>query len=455
MQRYTHNRKWLLALLVATVLLVFAGGVYAQDEPTDVETVEAVQQVPTDIEQRAADAVTEAENLVEFAFNLLGIFEAISVAITVVGAALGVFGFARLLSAENSLTAARDDVEREIKSIREQFEADLQTREQAFAALSNELMQTVEQQRREASNATLATALITFGERQYRATDYQGALDTYQRALELDMNNPVTYYRLAYVYINNGELDNAEDNLKKSLDIDSEFAPAKAALGFVYRRKGEKMDEGLPREQMFNHAEHWMLDGLRSSPKLIDEDGESWWGALGGLYKKRGQLKQAIYCYEQAATVTPNSSYPFGNLAQLYGQLNNIEEMLKRYERVERLARAEVQAEVGNYWGYFDMLTAQLANGHTERAEENFISVVETVPPDAVYAFDILVGTLRNLANLLREYPQAKDILIFANRIAAYKREREQDPTVGDVMRQGEDTVTVEAIPDADTPPEG
>ena len=377
---------------------------------------------------QAEAALAEAEALVDLAFNLLGIFEAISVAITIVGAALGAFGFARLISAESNLTKAREDVEAELADIRAQFNEDLRQREERFTELSANLRQNVQDQRKNISDATLATALLSFGERQWLASDMNGALDTYKRALELDDNNPVTYYRLGYVYMHLSQLDKAENALQRSLEIDNRFAPAKVALGYAYRRKGEELADSIQREQMLNKGEQYMLEGLKESPKLVDENNESWWGTLGGLYRRRGQIDQAINAYERAAEVTPNSSYPFGNLATLYGRRNDISDMLQMYQRVERLARAEVQAEVGNYWGYFDLLTAHLALGHIDAAEDTFPAALETVPPDATYALESLVITLQQLHEMLKDKPYAAEIIAFADRAQEQFQQRQQAP---------------------------
>lgn len=436
------RRKRLLAGMLLILLLIPAAVASAQDE------------LPPELEAEVQQTIERAQAMLDFAFNLLGIFEAVSVAITIVGALFGAFGFIRLISAQNSLTKAREDVEREITNIRAQFDADLARRREEFEQLSQQLLQAVEEQRKDAANATanaaLATALLGFGERQFKAADFNGAVDTYKRALNLDDNNPVTYYKLGYAYSQMGELDDAETYLKKSLEIDEQFNPAKVALGYTYRRKGEKLEEGIERERILNMAEGWMLDGLKASPKLVDEDGESWWGALGGLYKRRSQTDQAVYAYQQAAIVTPNSSYPFNNLANLYGESGDLEAMLKMWGRVERLAAAEVQAEVGNYWGYFDLLTAHLATGQTDKAEDILPAVLGTVPPDAVYALGTLVSTLRKVGELLADYPQSKDLFAFARRIERYREAREQNPEAFALDPVPADTMNIKTTPETE-----
>lgn len=444
-------RRISTCIWICVALFVFVTGVAAQDEPEpeSADVVATIEAIATEVSQTAVDAQAAADDAArnnDLAFNLLGIFEAISLSITVAGAALGAFGFVRLISAQSSLTEAREQAEEEVKELRRSIEEDLELRRRDFNKLEAEVTTMVEQQRSEAAQATLATAMLSFGERQYRASDYVGAVNTYRRALELDNNNPITYYRLGYVLNSQGDLTEAEKQLLRSLEIDEKFAPAMVALGFVYRRMGEKMERGPERDQMLNRAEKYMLDGLQISPKLIDDDGESWYGALGGLYRRRGQIEQAVYAYEQATGVTPHSSYPFGNLAMLYGEQRNVDGMLRMYQRVEKLAYAEVQAEVDNYWGYFDLLTARLALNKAEKAEEVLPSVLETVPNDANYAYDSLLSTLGKVRDALEGYEQAATIGQFSERIKRYAIERKASDSKVPAMLRPESTGTFEAI---------
>src|SRR5690606_30903379 len=131
---------------------------------------------------RAADAARYAGD----ASSFLGIFEAISVAITIAIGALGVVGVTRLFSAQNALTEARKRVNEELDTLRKEFEDEIERRRKALIELNDLLRQSAEQQKRESARATLALSLLPLGERQYRAQDLKGAYETYLRALELD-----------------------------------------------------------------------------------------------------------------------------------------------------------------------------------------------------------------------------------------------------------------------------
>jgi tetratricopeptide (TPR) repeat protein len=430
-------RRRLVILIVCCLwLATLAGPAIAQGDvsatplPFDTASPQAspaaAQAEPESIDDalaRAEAAAARAETLLEEtrrmaedasryagdASSFLGLFEALGIVITVVAGAFSAFGIYRLFSAQNELTLSR-----------KRFEQELERKESELAALEQQLRRNNAEQHAQSTRATLALSLLPLGERQYKAQDFKGACDTYERALKLDSNNPVIYYRLGYVCVQSGQLDDAVQYLTRALEIDPEFPLAMAALGYAYRRQAEKMEAGLERERLMNMAERCMLDGLALSPKLVDDDGESWWGSLGGLYRRRGLNEQAIRAYQQAAEVTPHSSYPFSNLAMLYMGEQDRDAMLRMFKRVERLAKGETQADVDNYWAYADLLTAQLALGKFSEAEEALQSLFDTAPSDSPYALELLTDTLGRLMSALGdEGGQSKRIETFVGRIRA------------------------------------
>jgi tetratricopeptide (TPR) repeat protein len=348
-------------------------------------------------EARITSAEDRANTAFDNATNFLGIFEAIGLIVTIIGgliAALaavgGLVGFQGLRQAQENL-----------KNAKEKFEKDLEARTKELQQVREAMESTVETQRQAAANANLALSFLQLGERQYRSQDYLGALDTYQQALKLDPNSLITHYRLGYVYTQSGKLEEAQHHLNQALAIEPNFAPALAGLGYVFRRIGEKMSMGVDRDQLLNRAEQHLLRALSISFKLVDDDNESWWGSLGGLYRRRGQIDQAIAAYERAKEVAPKSSYAWGNLARLYAEKQNYDKMYKTYQRVEQLARGETLAEVDNYWAYADLMTSQLVLGKTKDAEITLNSVLEIAPTESPYVFESLLDTLRDLARLM------------------------------------------------------
>ncbi len=372
-------------------------GLPAGDLATQVyQNAERASAAAEDAQRYADEAETQVSIHLDTANDLLGLFQNVTavsgVLIPLLAVVAGVVGVSRL-----------NDAQKELEGARERFEREMAEKQAELVKVREQLEQSAQQQRENASRANLALSLLTLGERQYRSQDFEGALDTYRRALELDPNSLITHYRLGYVYTQSGKLEQAQHHLTRALEIENNFAPALAALGYVYRRIGEKMPMGIEREKTLNKAETYLLEGLSISPKLVDDDDKSWWGSLGGLYRRRNQIDEAIDAYEKAGVVTPKSSYAFSNLALLYVTKKDKEAMMRTYQRVEQLAWGEVQADVDNYWAYADLLTARLALGKDKEAEEVFNSVLEIAPADSPYVFESLLDTLQRLRAALGE----------------------------------------------------
>lgn len=361
---------------------------------------------------QAQNANNQSQQALNLASNLLGIFEAIGLTLTVAGVVITTFSQGRFDAATKDLEEARQIFEEEILNARQRFEVALEEREAELKALREELQLSAQRDRQRTSDALLATALIPLGERQYKTADYKGAVTTYQRALELDPNNPAINQRLGYVFIQSGEIDKAKEHYERAIEREQNFAPALAGLGYVYRRLGEKVRfEGLTpeqkderiieRDQLLNRSEDLLLQALRLSPKLVDDDGESYWGILGGLYKRRGQIDQAIEAYEKVTDVTPQSSYGYGNLALLYQKTGERDKMLATYEIVEQIASKEAEAEAGNFWGYADLIVSSYAIGKADQAKLSLPIAISIAPQDSPWMLAGLTDTLRELVNFL------------------------------------------------------
>ena len=398
---------------------------------------------------RAELAAINAEKGLDRSFELLNLFEVFGAVFTllipVLALVAGFFGLRRLQQLNKEVDDAMrrfEDIEgmaekmldarlqvQEIAQLVTKALTEIEARTESLSSMREstrlELLELREQLERSTSNAVLALSFLPLGESQYKSGDFKGAIDIYQRALKLDTMNPIINYRLGYAYTQSGRLEEAERYLQAALAIEADFAPALATLGYVYRRRGEKMEEGIERIIMLNLAEKNLARALELSPKLVDADGESWWGSLGGLFRRRGETDRAIYAYTQASIVTPNSSYVFSNLALLYMQKNDRLKMIETYEKVEKLAADEAQADINNYWAYNDLVTSRLALGMIPEAEKALDRVFTTTPDDAYYALEALLFTVIRLADVL-ESEKGEVTKNFIERIKTQTELREQ-----------------------------
>jgi tetratricopeptide (TPR) repeat protein len=244
---------------------------------------------------------------------------------------------------------------------------------------------------------TQAVALLPVGENQYRAQDYTGALATYRRAVEMSEENPLALYRAGYASIQVGQLDRAMGHLNQALDVDPTFAPAQAALGYLYRRLAEAQEtDDRARNSLFDEAERHLNEALSQNRRLLDEDGEAWLATLAGLQRRRRQYEQALRTYTEATEVTPFAAYPYGAMALVYADKSDYPQMIKQYERVEWRARNEVSARPTNPWGHANLLLARVALGREDKLiEEEFTLMFLSLPRESAFILPTVMGSLR------------------------------------------------------------
>ncbi|XWX04228.1 tetratricopeptide repeat protein [Aggregatilineales bacterium SYSU G02658] len=389
--------------LIAVLLLMIYVSVEGQEAAVPAPAEASI--TPAQLENavlRAEMAAALAEQNINIAASLLNVFEGVALAltagVTVGGIVLGVFG---IRSIQDTRRVSRE-LREEAAQLRQQFEQEINKREALLEQLRQRIemtaQETTDSLQRRTDDALSAIAILEQGELQFKAADYEGAVSAYEKALMLDPSNPFIHQRLGYVYTQLGEIDKASLHYQTAYNARPDDPAALAGVGFVIRRIAEKMPGGVEQEIKFVEAEAYLLKALALSPKLVDDDGESWWGVLGGLYRRRGMIDKAIEAYERATRVTPQSSYGFSNLALLYVKKGQTERMQSTYELVEKIAAKEAGAANSSYWSYADLLVARLALGKQDQALDDLEVALSIVPSNSAWMLEGLRETLLDLS---------------------------------------------------------
>lgn len=321
------------------------------------------------------------------ALDYLGLYEALGFALTlgglvvaVIGAVAATFG----LRNYNEIVDELDETRKKYEQAQEQIEENEKKSAEALREISNsreDIKQEVESGiRADWEKSHLALSLIHLAQRQYELGNVNGALDTYERAISLDASNPMPYYYRGYILTQKNQLEKAVTSLSNALQLDHEFLHAEAALGYALRCIGDREDDDTKKSELYLEAEKRLKRALADDNRLIDADGESWYGSLAGLYKRTGDFKQAEFYYERAQEVTRLSSYPAVNLAILALQ-TKADNVNQRFAEVERLANLKIGAVLEYYWGYGDLLMAELALGKNKKALETLELLFDVIPP--------------------------------------------------------------------------
>ncbi|MCB9454056.1 MAG: TIR domain-containing protein [Anaerolineaceae bacterium] len=276
---------------------------------------------------------------------------------------------------------------------------------------------------------------IQYGENHYRNGDYNNALETFMGALRVasDALLDDIHYRTALAYTarathqrdatkKRDDLVRAVPHLEKAIELNENYAEARAQMGYVYRLMRDVAESDKERTECLEKAATYFKEALDQRPDMVDEVGESWWNTLGGVYKRLGKTEKAIEAYERAAReVKNNSSYPYSNLGTLYMQEGNADKLIQSYRFVERYAPMSLQKNPSDYWARGDLLVAKLALGKTPDIESIFNEYVLDAK-DAPYALKTLLETLESLVKIVGK-DKSEAIQTYITRLASLTKD--------------------------------
>jgi tetratricopeptide (TPR) repeat protein len=395
----------ILAVVMAAIALLLS---YQNERRVKIELREGVQSVDAEyILARANDAT-------QFADSILSFLEGAS---ALLGIMLFVGGWMFRNNIQQQIEKLQDSATEAIKESRkfvqdsrddlEKRKTDLQAMESALQQrmdrLVQETTQRLEETQTQARNLFRVLSLQLLAEQQVRSYNIDTAVSTLRSALTINPDDHATNYLLGYLYIQRKQIDLALNHLEHALKSEQNFTPGIAALGLALRRKGDSLDNDghqAERDLFWGQAESRLLEALSQDHRLTDADGESYFGTLGGLYRRQKRYYAALDAYERAYQVTPNSSYPLINLASIHTHEGNLKQARHYFEKVVEQARLALDDDPRNAWRRCDLAQALLVMGQQDEALKELRAVIKQDPERSV------LETVRSGLSFLSESPE-------------------------------------------------
>lgn len=343
-------------LILITLFFVSVSVLQAQEVTPDPlsEAQEIVSQAQAETQQ-----MLDIINTLFGGIQVFGVVVAIAGGlVTLAGGLLTIVGFRNVYVFRKELSSIRE--------LKEKLEEGQKKLDQKLGE-TQKLPALIEEQMNKSTEQMYALALVQFANLQIDLGNRSAALKTLERALERDNQNHVTQFFYGEVNVRLGHYEKGIEYLTKAQSED--MPDARATLAYAYRMLGDQ-DEAR-RDQYYSKSESIYTELEQQYPDLLDITGESVYGGLAGLYRKRNMIDKAIAAYERIAGVTPGSSYPINNLGLLHfefdGQFNaDCEKGREYFERSRRKAKYALQAETADYWRLFDLITAEVALENVE-----------------------------------------------------------------------------------------
>jgi type IV pilus biogenesis/stability protein PilW len=181
----------------------------------------------------------------------------------------------------------------------------------------------------------------------------------------------VQYFKLGQADFSEGKNQQAIENLKRSLKLDSKNADVHNFLGVVYLLLSD-----------FPSAEKELEDALKLNPYLTDAK-----NSLGAVYMKTERPGKAREIFEEALN---DKTYP--DPEKILYNLGTLDLEAKRYpEALDAFQRAVV-ANAAYAKGYFGLARVYAETGRTQDARTNYQKVISLDPksPEAARAQEFL-----------------------------------------------------------------
>ncbi len=153
-----------------------------------------------------------------------------------------------------------------------------------------------------AEKAPAADKYIIDANQYYAQGNYASAIPLYEKAIDIDPNNDMAYFRLALSYNYNGNYDKAIAVFNKEIELYPENYNIYDVQSMSYENKGD-----------FDNAIANSNKALQLNP-----DDEYAYNNRGTAYLSKGDVDRAIADYDKAAEINPNLSLIYHNRARAY-----------------------------------------------------------------------------------------------------------------------------------------
>ncbi|TQV89683.1 serine/threonine-protein kinase [Aliikangiella coralliicola] len=147
----------------------------------------------------------------------------------------------------------------------------------------------------------------------YAKTEFDKAMQSYQKAIKMDSNNAIAYFGLAKIYKRNGELDKAEQTYLRSLEINENWIVWNYLAVFYYRTN--QLDKA--------ESAYSMLQKLTPNNDVAYQ-------INGAIQMSRGDYKNALKTFTEAIKIEATGNN-YSNLGTVQFYQKNYDDSIKNF----------------------------------------------------------------------------------------------------------------------------
>jgi len=265
----------------------------------------------------------------------------------------------------------RQDREEFAKSVRrnKELEADLARVNAELAELKERYKTASESQKQEINREVkrnedefTAVQWNEKGMERYNRKDYQGAIEYFRKAIELDPKYASPWNNMGGAYGALGDHNKEIEYCRKAIEIDPKDAYPWNNMGFAYNELGN-----------YNMA----IECYRKAIEL-DQKNAYPWNNMGVAYGELGDYNKAIGYYRKAIELDPKYATPWINMGFAYDKLGD-------YNKGIECCRKAIELDPKDASPWNNMGIAYYHLGNYPKAVECFQKAVELEPRDELF----------------------------------------------------------------------
>ena len=166
--------------------------------------------------------------------------------------------------------------------------------------------------------------------------EFDNAIKSCEKSIELDNNFPPSYFNMGNAYHNKKEYDTAINNYKKAVELNPEFKEAWNGIGFSYELKSD-----------YDNALNSLKTAIEIDPNYVIA-----YYNMGNVYKHRNELDSAIESYKKVVELNPNQAKAWLFLASIYHEQKEYNIAIQHLEKaveLEPVISEELGAQVKTF----------------------------------------------------------------------------------------------------------
>ena len=256
--------------------------------------------------------------------------------------------------------ATRQNIELRAEIAR--LQAEIESLNKKFAAASAEEKIEINAEIKRNENQFTAVQWNNKGFELYNAGDYNGAVECFNKAIELNPALDMAYCNLGAIYSSSGNFDKAAEYFNNAVKLNSQNDLAWNNLGLLYKQQGQ-----------YNQAVEYYNKALELNPK-----NSTAWYNLALTYNAMGNYYQAVDCYQETVKLKQNDSVIWNNFGFAYRKLNQFDKAIECYTK-----SVEINPKYDNAWS--NLGAAYFYSGNYQKALECFNKALELNPDKENY----------------------------------------------------------------------